>query len=234
MSLRERWDEQAGDWARFARTPGHDWAHERLNLPAFLGLLPPPPARTLDLGCGEGRVGAVLRRRGYDVVGIDSSPRMVELARERHEAVCADAAALPFEDGSFELAVAYMSLMNMDDLDAAVRETARVLVRGGRLCAAVLHPVAAAGDWHGEAFAIAGSYLTGETKVWTSERGGIRMTFYDRPIPLEGYVGALESAGLLLERLREPAPDDALVAEVPATARLRRIPLYLHFRALKP
>ena len=56
----------------------------------------------------------------------------------------------------------------------------------------------------------------------------------DRPIPLEGYVGALESAGLLLERLREPAPDDALVAEVPATARLRRIPLYLHFRALKP
>ena len=83
MTLRDAWDAQADDWATFARTPGHDRAHERLNFPSFLDLLPPPRGRTLDIGCGEGRVGAVLVERGYDVIGVDSSPRMVELARER-------------------------------------------------------------------------------------------------------------------------------------------------------
>jgi len=115
MSLQDYWDGQADAWAAFVRTDGHDVAHARLNFPEFLRLLPPPGRATLDVGCGEGRVGAELEQRGYRVVGVDSSPQMVELARERHEAVVADATALPFEDGSFDLALAYMSLMNMDD-----------------------------------------------------------------------------------------------------------------------
>jgi SAM-dependent methyltransferase len=237
-NLREGWDSQADAWARFARRPGHDWAHERLNLPAFLELLPPPGRTTLDLGCGEGRVGAELTRLGHRVVGVDSSPRMVELARQRHEAVVGDASALPFDDGAFDLVVAYMSLMNLDDLDGGVNDAARVLASGGRLCAAVLHPVIAAGAWAGNTgespFVIEGSYFEGPLKVWTSERDGIRVTFHDRPVPLETYARALESAGLLVEALREPAPDDALVADRPLTARLRRIPLVLHLRAVKP
>ncbi len=145
MTLRDVWDAQADEWAAFARTPRHDVVHETLNLPSFLALLPPPGRKTLDLGCGEGRVGAELARLGHRVVGVDSSPRMVELAAERHEAVVADATALPFPDGAFDLVVAYMSLMNFDDLDGAVREAARVLEPGGRLCASVLHPTFAAG-----------------------------------------------------------------------------------------
>jgi ubiquinone/menaquinone biosynthesis C-methylase UbiE len=112
VTLRKRWDEQADDWARFARTPGHDRSHENVNFPSFLELLPPPGRAALDVGCGEGRVGAELVRRGYRVTGVDSSARMVELAREQHEAVVADAAALPFADSSFDLVLGYMSLMN--------------------------------------------------------------------------------------------------------------------------
>jgi len=133
MSLKEFWDSQADAWKRFVRTPGHDAYHEGFNFPAFLEFLPPPGRRTLDLGCGEGRVGLALTRLGHRVVGVDSSPAMVTLARERHEAVVADAADLPFEDGAFDLVVAYMSVMNLDDPEAAVREAARVLARGGRL-----------------------------------------------------------------------------------------------------
>jgi SAM-dependent methyltransferase len=238
VSLRDSWDAQADAWARFARTPAHDWAHERLNFPPFLELLPPPGRSALDLGCGEGRVGAELARRGYDVVGADSSPRMVELARACHQAVVADAGALPFDDGAFDLVVAYMSLMNMDDIGAAVRESARVLERGGRFCISVLHPLHAAGEWIDAAdlkspFVIRGSYFDGPTKVWESNRGGIQMTFYDRRIPLSTYTGALEDAGLVIEALREPVPDDALVRDLPGVARLRRIPLFLHLRVLK-
>jgi SAM-dependent methyltransferase len=81
MSLEEFWDRQAEAWGRFARTPGHDAYHDGFNFPAFLELLPPAGRRTLDLGCGEGRVGAELERRGHRVIGVDSSPAMVALAR---------------------------------------------------------------------------------------------------------------------------------------------------------
>ncbi len=236
-SLRDAWDEQADNWAAFARTPGHDKGHE-LNFPAFLSLLPPPRGRTLDVGCGEGRVGAALIERGYTVVGVDSSPRMVELASARHEAVVADAAALPFADASFALAVAYMSLMNVDDLEGVVAETARVLERGGSLCAAVLHPLFAAGAWRevdsADSSFMVGDYFNGPTKALISDRDGIQVTFYDRPIPLSRYAAALERAGLLIESLREPVPDDDYVLQFPTARRLRRIPIYLHVRAVKP
>jgi SAM-dependent methyltransferase len=236
MTLREHWDRQADAWARFARTPGHDAFHEEFNLPAFLELLPPPGRATLDLGCGEGRVGAELARRGHRVTGIDSSPEIVELARERHEAVVGDAAALPFDDASFDLVIAYMSLMNMDDLDAVVREVARVLVPGGRLCSSDIHPINV-GTFEEEEpdspFVIRGSYVDPEPKLWKSDRDGIQMTFWDQPIPLERYSRAFEAAGLLIEAVREPRPPKAFLRRRPIAARLLRVPLLLHLRAVK-
>ena len=236
MTLREHWHRQADAWARFARTPGHDAFHEEFNLPAFLEFLPPPGRATLDLGCGEGRLGAELARRGHRVVGVDSSPRMVELARERHEAIWADATALPFEDASFDLVVAYMSLMNLDDLDGALREVGRVLALGGRLCSADTHPINV-GTFEGEEadspFVIRGSYLEPEPQRFHSDRNGVRVEFYDRPIPLERYSRAVEAAGLLVEALREPRPPEAFVRARPAAARRLRIPLLLYLRATK-
>ena len=131
-----------------------------------------------------------------------------------------------------------MSLMNVDDLNGVVAEAARVLERGGRVCAAVLHPLFAAGAWSDKesadsAFAVT-DYFNGPLTPFESERDGIRVTFYDRPIPLSRYTAALERAGLLIESMREPAPDDAYVCDRPLAARLRRVPIYLHFRAVKP
>jgi SAM-dependent methyltransferase len=234
MSLKEFWDTQADAWKRFARTPGHDAYHEGFNFPAFLDLLPPPGRRTLDLGCGEGRVGLALTRLGHRVVGVDTSPAMVVLARERHEAVVADAADLPFEDGAFDLVVAYMSVMNLDDPEAAVREAARVLDRGGRLCIAVVHPIDGAGAFEGDDFVIAGSYFEPDPKVWVSDRDGIQITFYDRALPLERLVPAHEEAGLLIEAIHEPQPSDDFVRAHPLSERRRRVPLFLHLRAVKP
>ena len=238
MSLKEFWNDQAEAWGRFARTPGHDRYHDGFNFPSFLELVPPPGRRTLDLGCGEGRVGAELARRGHRVTGIDSSAAMVELARERHEAQVGDAAALPFEDGAFDLVVAYMSVMNFDNPEGAIAEVARVLEPGGRFCTAVVHPIDGAGRFAADdpdaLFAIAGSYYEPEAKLWRSKRDGIEVTFYDRALPLQRLFGAHEAAGLLVEAVREPVPPAAFVKENPIAARRRRLPLFLHLRAVKP
>jgi SAM-dependent methyltransferase len=233
MSMKEFWDAQAEDWGRFTRTAGHDVFHEGFNFPAFLDLVPEPGEATLDVGCGEGRVGAELTRRGHRVIGVDSSPRMVELASQHHEAFVADAAGLPFEDGSFDLVVAYMSLMNFDDPEGALREVGRVLRPGGRLCAALIHPIDVAGQFEGDDFVIRGSYFEPEETKFLSERDGIRVTFRDRGIPFERISLALEGAGLLWEAIREPTPPPDFVAAHPKTARRLRIPLLLHFQAVK-
>src|SRR5260370_6855167 len=114
--MRDGWESEARNWAEFARTPGHDPTYDDLNLPALLRLLPGPAGLTLDLGCGEGRLGRTLQSLGYQVVGIDAAPTMVRLAVSHQvpePALLADAAALPFRDETFGLAVAPLSLHDL-------------------------------------------------------------------------------------------------------------------------
>jgi SAM-dependent methyltransferase len=65
----------------------HRDAVSRKNTPAEVDLMvsllqPPPRARVLDLGCGEGRHSIALASRGYQVTGIDVTPAFLELARQ--------------------------------------------------------------------------------------------------------------------------------------------------------
>ncbi|HZB86656.1 MAG TPA: class I SAM-dependent methyltransferase, partial [Gaiellaceae bacterium] len=138
MRLAQDWEGEAANWIAWARRPGHDsyWYYGG----SFRELLPAPGRRTLDLGCGEGRVARDLAALGYVVTGIDASPAMVSAARAAHpdgEYLVGEAASLPFADASFDLVVAYNSLMDIDDMPGAVREAARVLEPRGRLCICV-------------------------------------------------------------------------------------------------
>ncbi len=241
MRMRDGWEAEAGKWATFTRTPGRDSSHDTLNVPALLDLLPEPGRRTLDLGCGEGRLGRLLRSRGYRVAGVDASPAMVRLAVSHDDAapaVLADAAALPFGDETFDLVVAYMSLHDMDQMPEAVAEAGRVLERGGRLCAAIPHPIYSAGSFQARdanaPFVIDGSYLDQAPADWVSDRDGIQMTFHSEHRPLETYSRALEAAGLLIEAIREARVPDEVVTDNPNSRRWQRIPLFLHVRAVKP
>lgn len=240
--MREGWESQAGSWADFARLQGHDWAHEDINLPALLELLPPPAGPALDLGCGEGRLSRDLRARGYVVTGVDAAPTMVRLAAthaDRQPVALADAAALPFRSQSFDLVVAYMSLHDIDAMPETVGEVARVLRPGGHLCAAIPHPVNSAGEFTGRdagaPFVIAGSYLASGPADWSTDRDGVRLIFHSEHRPVEAYSRALEASGLLIEAIREVgAPPQSSAGADPALQRFRRIPLFLHFRAVKP
>jgi SAM-dependent methyltransferase len=234
------WEREAENWVRWARTPGFDsyWFY---SAGFFEDIVPPPGALTLDLGCGEGRGSRDLVARGHRVVGIDASATLVRYARDadrRGRYLLGDGAALPFPDGSFDLVVAYNALMDVDDMPGTVREAARVLGRGGRFCFSVTHPINDAGAFTGERedapYAIPGSYFGRRRFEETFERGGLQMTFRGWCYALEDYSRAVEDAGLLLERIREPRATDEAVAARSSFRRWQRIPVFLQARAVKP
>ncbi|MEJ2862086.1 class I SAM-dependent methyltransferase [Actinomycetospora flava] len=234
--LRDAWESEAQRWIAWTRRPGHD-SYEQWHRDAFLPLLPAPGRRTVDVGCGEGRVSRGLRAAGHRVVGVDGSPTLVAAAREADPSVpvvLADAAALPLADDAADLVVAFMSLHDVDDLSGAVDEIARVLVPGGLLCLAVVHPVNSAGGFVSRRadspYVIEGSYFAPRRYADRLERDGLGITFHSVHRPLEAYTGALERSGFVIEALREPvAPVEAVRDE--SNSRWQRLPVFLHLRA---
>ncbi|MGJ4952011.1 class I SAM-dependent methyltransferase [Bradyrhizobium sp. HKCCYLS20291] len=239
MNLREQWEDQAAQWLAWARAPGHDsfWRHHREQ---FESLLPAPGALTLDIGCGEGRLSRHLTSEGHRVIGIDASPSLISAARAADAAIPvmrADAASLPLADSCADLAIAFMSLQDIDAMPSALREAARVLRPGGRLCMAIVHPLNSAGKFASlEAdapFVIKGSYLDCFNYSDPVERDGFSIVFHSAHRPLQVYFAALEEAGFLIERLREPSiPAETITRD--SSKRWLRVPLFLHLRCLRP
>lgn len=93
----------------------------------------------LDLACGTGDLAFAAARRGGAVVGLDITPLMVELAREKPDAagiawLVGDMTALPVRSDRFDLVTTGYGLRNVPDLARALAEIHRVLKPGGRVC----------------------------------------------------------------------------------------------------
>jgi len=221
----DHWEEHAEHWKAWARTPGHDvyWSYRD----AFFELVPEPGRATLEIGCGEGRVCRDLAARGHAVTGIDQSLSLVKAAAEAHPEgtyAIADASALPFDDGVFDLVVAYNSLMDMEDMCGAVREAERVLAPGGAFCVTITNPIADLARPTENGWTLERPYSQPGRYEGTFTRGGLTMTFKGWTRPLEAYSRALESVGLRIEALREPvAPGEAD----------RLLPMFVMWRAAR-
>ncbi|MEU4658698.1 class I SAM-dependent methyltransferase [Streptomyces sp. NPDC023723] len=117
-------------------------AHRR-SLDRLLDRLP-PGSRVLDVGSGTGRPTAeTLVRAGHEVLGVDVSPVMVELAARQVPAAafrCADIRDLPLADGSFDAVCVYFALLQMDRAEQrdVVRRLTRALKPGGYLVLATV------------------------------------------------------------------------------------------------
>lgn len=118
----------------------HRWRTAE-NSAAYVLPVLEPTTRLLDVGCGPGSVTIDLASRASagDVVGVDASGAVIEVARKaaaeagranvRFEV--ADAYELPFEDASFDVVHAHQVLQHLTDPIAALREMRRVARPGG-------------------------------------------------------------------------------------------------------
>jgi ubiquinone/menaquinone biosynthesis C-methylase UbiE len=102
---------------------------------------PRPGERWLDLGCGAGNVAELAAGAGADVVGIDISPRLIDVAKARAEAGGFDIAygvgdaehLAGIDDLRFDVVVSSVGMIFAPDHEAVAHEVARVIRPGGRL-----------------------------------------------------------------------------------------------------
>jgi SAM-dependent methyltransferase len=177
--------------------------------PAMIGLAGDVRGRrVLDAGCGSGPLSAALRERGAIVTGLDSSPAMVALARQRlgddAELYVADLSQpLPFDDGSYDDVVASLVLHYLQDWTAPLRELRRVLVPGGRLLVSVNHPIVFPAAYpDGDYFA-----ATRHSDEYTFDGQTAVLTYWHRP--LHAMSDAFTRAGFRISVISEPpfSPD---------------------------
>lgn len=104
---------------------------------SMLDLLPEPPARVLDLGCGTGWTTEFLHRSGYDAVGADIAPDMIELARSHPDRAAITFVVGDYESvsglGTFDAVTFFDCLHHADDERAALQAAFDALAPGGRV-----------------------------------------------------------------------------------------------------
>jgi len=186
----------------------------------------------VDVGCGEGRFCRMLAARGARAVGLDVTEPLLAAARLAHPGgayVRGTAEAIPLASGTLDLAVSYLTLIDIPDFRRAIAEMARVLRPGGRLVIANLQSFATTRDrpWQRDA---EGRKLHFAVDDYFDERpmelawGDLRILNWHRPF--EAYVQALLAAGLTLTDFREPRPTPEAVAAHPSMMDEYRVPIF--------
>jgi SAM-dependent methyltransferase len=237
------WDGVA-DW--YAGWVGRDgsWYHRNLAVPLLMELLQLKRGERLaDLGCGPGILAPPVREAGASLIGVDLSPRLIEIARRHHgrlaQFVVGDATALPplpeLAPGSLDAVSLLLSIQDIDPLDRAIASAAGLLRQGGRIGLVMLHPcfrVPRQSGWGFDDHRLlqyrrVDSYTTELAVPMQSYGRGRTTRSYHRP--LSAYFTAFRRAGLAVTSLCEVAdtarePDKAVrraKAEFPLLLGLR-------------
>jgi ubiquinone/menaquinone biosynthesis C-methylase UbiE len=233
------WDAVAEDWVIHADE--NDYRNHFL-MPLTLEMLADVRGiRILDVGCGEGGYTRELAARGATVVGVDGSPRLIAVAKRRAaeaghkiEYICANASSLePVSTEAFDLALASMSLMDVEDYLGAADQVWRVLAPEGKLLMSITHPCFSAptSEWirteSGELryFAVDRYF---ERSAWNS----FLSSRFQRPVirrhqPLEDFVRPLLRRGFVVRDFREPSATPEHLQKSERLRYLTRLPYFL-------
>jgi arsenite methyltransferase len=177
---------------RLSGTDPRAWAElaEAHNRPLFEAVLDAAAVREgtrlLDVGCGSGLALVLAAERGAVPSGVDVSPGLLGIARERllgADLREADMEALPFEDEAFDAVVGVNAFQFAGDVRRALREAARVLRPGGRLAIADI---------------VSGKALKERTRrnvdLWAACIAGA--------VPRHSYIEAIEDQGMAVKAVR--------------------------------
>lgn len=221
--VRQRWDPRA--YAANARFV------PELGRPVVALLDPQPGERILDLGCGDGVLSEVLAAGGSAIVGVDASPELIAVARQKGiDARLMDAMELTFA-GEFDAVFSNAALHWMPDAAAVVSGVRAALKTGGRFvgefggqgnCGAICAALEAALDARGIAAASGNPWYFPAPDEYREvlEAGGFDVTSIERierPTILPGALSKwLETFAGSFLALVEEGERDQLLSDVSA------------------
>ena len=199
--IRRSWDANAAAWAQVVREGSIPSRRAGTDAAILAACLQQRPRRVLDVGCGEGWLARALSTEGIDVVGIDCSAALIEVARTaggaayfvtEYDSLIQDSKSAP---GPFDAIVCNYSLFG-DPLTPLLAALAQRLAPQGCLLIQTVHPWMAAG---------AGPYECG----WREESFADFAADFPATMPwyfrtLESWIGELRRAGLAIVRCDEP------------------------------
>jgi len=241
------WNDGATAFDTFVES-GADFYRLQVHGPALLNACGPvQDAHVLDLGCGQGFFSRRLAERRAQVVGIDFSRDLIDIARTREAReprgieyllLSATAAGDTFGPASFDLVAACMSIQDMADIPRVFRSANFVLRPSGRFAFSVPHPATEMPFrvWERDALGNKLSlkldrYFESGPAIcdWNMPRlTGHWKTPYWRHT-LSEWLAMIHEAGFVVRDLREPRPTAEQVAANPRLDDCRRMPYFLIF-----
>jgi SAM-dependent methyltransferase len=221
---------------------GAGW-DQAVEQPSFLALLPDVSGRrVLDLGCGVGQLAFYLAEAGAaDVLALDVSERMLELARAERAHPRVEYRLQSIEDaefpaGRFDLVVSSLAVHYVQDYRGLVRQIAGWLAPDGVLVYSTEHPIYTA-RLPGEGWVLddAGRRIGWSIDHYADEGARQERWFVEGVRKYHRTLGTLLNglldAGLTIERVLEPVPGEERLRRHPEDVDERRRPLFLLVRA---
>jgi 2-polyprenyl-3-methyl-5-hydroxy-6-metoxy-1,4-benzoquinol methylase len=221
------WDKMASWWHTEAADHGvyHQYTDIDPVVKELLGSV--RGKKVIEIGCGNGYFSRTLAKHGAKVTALDVSSKMIAIANAEEKKkplgivyLPRDAARLHgIKSGFFDLAVANMVLMDIVNIEAAIKEIGRVLKPGGRLVFSILHPAFMFdGTWENvkgksRYGRIVWRYLHPYSDINHWDGRQLNTKGYVRPLGF--YMQALRAAGFAVTDFREIATKK-LLHKVPA------------------
>lgn len=213
--------------------------------PNFLSLLPDiKDKRILDLGCGFGDYSRFLYDMGAkQVVGVDASEKMIEMAEANKEGRNTTYYRIPieeinFESNSFDLVISNIAIHYIEDINKLFEKINRILVPKGLFIFSTEHPTSTASynlGWEMDE-------KTGEHLYWKLDNYGIpgqRETkwmdhmFIKYHRTIGNYTDALIDNGFKVKRIKETVPTEEDIKKNSDLKKYLKRPLYLIISAEK-
>ena len=221
-------------------------ANNLFEIPVLFSMLPELKGkRVLDLGCGFGEHCAEYVKRGAsEVVGIDISEKMLEVARRENSDPKIEYINMPMEElgcikQSFDVVISSLAFHYVEDFKGVLENIFRLLNKGGVLVFSQENPLS--------------TCYSEEYPRWTRDENGkkiyLDLANYGRECEREStwfvdnvkkyhrlfstIVNSLVDAGFIVERMIEPRPDGQLLKEYPEYEDLFHKPDFLIVRAVK-
>ena len=219
-----------------------DNPNDTLEMPILLALLGPVSgAHLLDLGCGDAAIGKTLLVQGAaSYLGLDGSRNMIDRAQQTltgtgGKVLQANIRSWAYPADTFDLVLSRLALHYIADVAPVFQHVWQTLRPTGRFVFSVEHPVLTSCDraWQGggerQAWIVDDYFDVGQRVThWL----GAQVVKYHRTV--EEYFLGLQTAGFVVERLRESRPEPQWFAQEKTYQRRTRIPLFLFLAARKP